>query len=72
MSRFNPFSFGTTRRPRRLTWYTVITQIFTLLGRLVGRAVAGGSASTGARKTTTTPRRRTTTTASSRRTTYRR
>ena len=39
------------RRPRRLTWYSVITQIFTLLGRLVGRAATGsGSTSTATRR----------------------
>ena len=42
----------TPRRPRRLTWYGVITQAFTLLGRLVGRAATGSAAST-PRKTTT-------------------
>ena len=46
----------TPRRPRRLTWYSVITQAFTLLGRLVGRAATGSVAST-PRKTTTRRRR---------------
>ena len=53
MPRYTPFP-SMPRRPRRLTWYSVITQIFTLLGRLVGRAATGsGSTSTGTRKTTT-------------------
>ncbi|MDO5318210.1 MAG: hypothetical protein Q4G65_06245 [bacterium] len=48
-----PWTYRSTpRRPRRLTWYSVITQVFTLLGRLVGRAATGSAAST-PRKTTT-------------------
>ena len=61
-----PWSRTTPRRPRKLTWYLVITQLFTLLGRLIGHA-ASGTATAGA------PRRRTSSrTTSSRTTTARR
>ena len=62
-----PWSRTTPRRPRKLTWYLVITQLFTLLGRLIGHAATGGGATAGA------PRRRTSSrTTSSRTTTARR
>jgi len=63
-----PWSRTTPRRPRKLTWYLVITQLFTLLGRLIGHAASGsGTATAGA------PRRRTSSrTTSSRTTTARR
>ena len=41
MPRYYPYQYRAPRRPRRLTWYSVITQIFTLIGRLVGRAASG-------------------------------
>ena len=55
-----PWSYRTTpRRPRRLTWYLVITQLFTLIGRLIGHAATGkGGIAAGAPKRRTTTRRR--------------
>ena len=58
MSRFNPFSYRAPR-PRRLTWYSLITQFFSLLGRLIGRAATGGSPRTSSRTRRTTYRRST-------------
>ena len=52
----NPWNPYPTRRPRKLTWYLVITQLFTLLGRLVGRA-ATGKLSSPAPKSRTSRRR---------------
>ncbi|MCQ2392031.1 MAG: hypothetical protein MJ240_11465 [Kiritimatiellae bacterium] len=54
-----PWTYRSPRRPRRLTWYTVITQLFTLIGRLVGRAATskGGVLSEPAPKKTARRRR---------------
>ena len=54
-----PWTYRSPRRPRRLTWYTVITQLFTLIGRLVGRAATskGGVLSEPTPKKTTRRRR---------------
>ncbi|MDD6029749.1 MAG: hypothetical protein PUE68_02910 [Kiritimatiellae bacterium] len=55
-----PWSRTTPRRPRRLTWYFVITQLFTLLGRLIGRAATdrGEGVAAGTPRRRSTSRRR--------------
>ncbi|MBQ8113384.1 MAG: hypothetical protein IJ146_09285 [Kiritimatiellae bacterium] len=52
MPRYYPYSYRAPRRPRRLTWYSVITQFFTLIGRLVGRVASGRGGSSVPRRTT--------------------